>query len=143
MIELKIRANTLEVNDLFIKYNTTHRVLGVDESTIHAKSQVNNHYLEIGAKSKEWVIWVGKYEYPVKPPPKTKKRKLNPKKKRIPVAVYDKLGGKKIGEYPSIRRAEAATGISYKYIERYVKKELVKKLYPEHFEKIVELEKIE
>ena len=138
MTELKIRANTLEVNDLFIKQNTTYRVVKIDQSTIYIKNQINSAYLQIGAKSMEWVIWVGKYAYPVKPPPKPPKRKLNPKKKKIPVAVYSKIGGEKIGEYPSIRRAEAATGISYKYIERYVKKELVKPLYPHHFEKIVE-----
>lgn len=138
MTELKIRANTLEVGDLFIKQNTTYRVLRKDSKEIRSKNQINSSIIEFGANSMEWVIWVGKYEYPVKPLPKPKRRKLNPQKKKIPVAVYEKLGGKKIGEYPSIRRAEAATGISYKYIERYVKKELVKPLYPHHFEKIVE-----
>lgn len=55
----------------------------------------------------------------------------------VAVRVFSEKG-EKLGEYKSIRKAADSVGIDYKYIVRYLNKELVKKKYPYHFEKIIQ-----
>lgn len=136
-VQMKIRAYELEPDDFFIKQNMTYRVMRIQNGVIYAKHPLNSTPITFGAKSMEFVLWVGKHKPKERKPPKPNKRVLNPKKPPIPVSVFSGTG-ESLGSYKSIKRAAEAIGISYKYIERYVKKELVKKKYPYHFEKIIQ-----
>ena len=136
MIEMKIRAYELEVGDLFIKQGTPYRVMKIIDGSIYYDYKRDGGDSFIGAKSMEWVMWVGKYKPKGRPPAKPKKRSLNPKKPPIPVKVTDNKGNH-IGSFVSIRQASQELKIDYKYIERYIKKELVKEKHPMKFEKII------
>jgi hypothetical protein len=136
MIELKIRANQLEVGDLFIKQGTRYRVLKIFDGKIYYDHKRGAGDSYIGANSMEYVMWVGKYEPKERPPAKPKKRSLNPKKPMIPVRAISK-SGEHLGSFRSIKQAARMLGIDYKYIERYIKKELVKEKHPIVFEKIL------
>jgi len=136
MTEMKIRAYELEVGDLFIKQGTRYRVMKIADGKIfydHRRCESDSF---LGAKSQEFVMWIGKYKPKGRPPAKPKKRSLNPKKPPIPVKVTDNKGNH-IGSFVSIRQASRELKIDYKYIERYIKKELVKEKYPLKFEKII------
>jgi len=137
-VQMKIRVNELEPDDFFIKHNTTYRVTRIHNGIIYAKHPINHNPLTLGAKSMEFVLWTGKYSPKPKErkPPKPKKRTLNPQRPMIPIKVFSD-SGEILGSYKSIKRAAEDIGIGYKYIERYVKKQLVKKKYPYHFEKIL------
>jgi len=136
MIEMKIRAYELEVGDLFIKQGTRYRVMKIADGKIYCDHRRCESDSFIGANSMEWVMWIGKYEPKGRPPAKPKKRSLNPKKPPIPVKVTDN-NGNHIGSFVSIRQASQELKIDYKYIERYIKKELVKEKYPLKFDKII------
>ena len=136
MTEMKVRAYELEVNDLFIKQGTKYRVIRISDGKIFYDHKRGAGYSFIGAKSMEFVMWIGKYEPAKRPPPKPKKYNPNPKKPMIPVRVTTK-DGKHIGSFRSIKQAAQELKIDYKYIERYIKKELVKEKYPLKFEKII------
>lgn len=136
MTEMKIRAYELEVNDLFIKQGTKYRVIKIADGKIHYDHSRNAGESFLGAKSMEWVMWIGKYVPTPRPPAKPKKRSLNPKKPMIPVRVTTP-DGKHVGSFRSIKQAARELKIDYKYIERYIKKELVKEKHPLKFEKII------
>jgi len=136
MTEMKIRAHELEVNDLFIKQGIKYRVIKIADGKIHYDHSRNAGESFLGAKSMEWVMWIGKYVPTQRPPAKPKKRSLNPKKPMIPVMVTTP-DGKHVGSFRSIKQAARELKIDYKYIERYIKKELVKEKWPLKFEKII------
>jgi hypothetical protein len=136
MIEMKIRAYELEVGDLFIKQGTRYRVIKISDGKIFYDHRRCKSDSFLGAKSMEWVMWIGKYEPKGRPPAKPKKRSLNPKKPMIPVRVTTKEG-EHVGSFRSIKQAARELKIDYKYIERYIKKELVKEKHPLKFEKII------
>ena len=136
MIEMKLRAYELEVGDLFMKQGTQYRVMKIADGKIFYDHRRCGSDSYIGAKSMEWVMWTGKHKPKGRPPAKPKKRSLNPKKPPIPVKVTDNKGNH-IGSFLSIRQASQELKIDYKYIERYIKKELVKEKHPLKFEKII------
>lgn len=125
-IELRIRANTLEVNDWFIKQGSKYRVIKIEDGKIYFNQPKNSAISYLGVNSMEWVMWVGKWE-PFKRPPK--KEKPPPKRPKIPIIAKTK-DGSLLGNYNSIKQASLHLGLSYKYIERYIKKELVKEKPP-------------
>lgn len=136
MSEIKIRAYELKIDDLFVKGGTQYRVINIADGKIFYGHNKGNIEYYIGGKSMEFIMWVGRYKPKERPIPKTKRRSKNPKKSTIPVKVTTKEG-EYVGSFLSIRQASRVLSIDYKYIERYIKKELVKEKYPFKFEKII------
>ena len=135
-VQMKIRAYELEPDDFFIKQNTTYRVMRIQNGMIYAKHPINSTPMTLGAKSMEFVLWTGKYKPQEKKITKPTKNNLIIKKSMVPVSILSDKG-ENLGTYKSIRDAARFIGVDYKYIVRYLKKEVVKKKYPYHFEKII------
>jgi hypothetical protein len=136
-VQMKIRAYELEPNDFFIKQNMTYRVMRIQNGMIYAKHPLNSTPITFGAKSMEFVLWTGKYSGQIRVRSSKKSKIPKFRSPMVAVRVFSEKG-EKLGEYKSIRKAADSVGIDYKYIVRYLNKELVKKKYPYHFEKIIQ-----